>query len=71
MKKYKENIIRVNMSMRPESLEKLDVLAELWGLSRSSMVTTLVNLRLDQEKIEHEYKIDALIENYERKKPKN
>lgn len=49
---YKIKSKRVQMTLRPEVVEDLDILAKEWGTTRSGMVTILTKLRVSHDEIE-------------------
>lgn len=42
--------VRLNISLKPDVIDELDRMADLWGTTRSGMVTILIKLRSDQDK---------------------
>lgn len=48
----KENLKRVQITLRPQVLVELDRLADEWGTTRSGMITILTKLRVDHDNSE-------------------
>ena len=48
----KENLKRVQITLRPQVLAELDRLADEWGTTRSGMITILTKLRVDHDNSE-------------------
>lgn len=48
----KENLKRVQITLRPQVLTELDRLADEWGTTRSGMITILTKLRVDHDNSE-------------------
>lgn len=44
-----ENVKRIQITLKPEIAEQLDLMAEEWGTTRSGMVTILTKLRREYE----------------------
>ena len=48
----KENLKRVQITLRPQVLVELDRLVDEWGTTRSGMITILTKLRVDHDNSE-------------------